>query len=120
MLYQIREDVKSGVYVENLTEGYVKNLKELSQLLIKVCLTLSFPVPLWKQIPLYSSDCSKRTHTLGYSRCDTIVNFQNNMGCETLLCYKKKKLTTPLEFGRLFMKPRRFSFVSDAMQTTRK
>uniref|UniRef100_A0A1J3GK69 Kinesin-like protein KIN12B n=5 Tax=Noccaea caerulescens TaxID=107243 RepID=A0A1J3GK69_NOCCA len=31
----IREDVKSGVYVENLTEGYVKNLKELSQLLIK-------------------------------------------------------------------------------------
>ncbi|CAH2052903.1 unnamed protein product [Thlaspi arvense] len=31
----IREDVKSGVYVENLTEGYVKNLKDLSQLLIK-------------------------------------------------------------------------------------
>ncbi|CAH8362950.1 unnamed protein product [Eruca vesicaria subsp. sativa] len=31
----IREDVKSGVYVDNLTEGYVKNLKDLSQLLIK-------------------------------------------------------------------------------------
>ncbi|CAN8268659.1 unnamed protein product [Cochlearia groenlandica] len=31
----IREDVKSGVYVENLTEGYVKSLKELSQFLIK-------------------------------------------------------------------------------------
>ncbi|KAL1219322.1 Kinesin-like protein KIN-12B [Cardamine amara subsp. amara] len=31
----IREDVKSGVYVENLTEEYVKNLKDLSKLLIK-------------------------------------------------------------------------------------
>ncbi|KAG2306772.1 hypothetical protein Bca4012_084258 [Brassica carinata] len=31
----IREDVKSGVYVESLTEGYVRNLKDLSQLLIK-------------------------------------------------------------------------------------
>ncbi|CAD5327860.1 unnamed protein product [Arabidopsis thaliana] len=31
----IREDVKSGVYVENLTEEYVKNLTDVSQLLIK-------------------------------------------------------------------------------------
>ncbi|KAJ0235741.1 Kinesin-like protein KIN-12B [Hirschfeldia incana] len=31
----IREDVKSGVYVEDLTEGKVKNLQDLSQLLIK-------------------------------------------------------------------------------------
>ncbi|WZZ03677.1 hypothetical protein YC2023_089598 [Brassica napus] len=31
----IREDVKLGVYVDNLTKGYVKNLKDLSQLLIK-------------------------------------------------------------------------------------
>jgi kinesin family protein 15 len=31
----IREDVKSGVYVENLTEEYVKNLKDLSKLLVK-------------------------------------------------------------------------------------
>ncbi|CAH8314342.1 unnamed protein product [Eruca vesicaria subsp. sativa] len=31
----IREGVKSGVYVENLTDGEVKNLKDLSNLLIK-------------------------------------------------------------------------------------
>ncbi|CAA7028019.1 unnamed protein product [Microthlaspi erraticum] len=31
----IREDVKSGVYVENLTEEYVNNLGDVSQLLIK-------------------------------------------------------------------------------------
>ncbi|ESQ56240.1 hypothetical protein EUTSA_v10024229mg [Eutrema salsugineum] len=31
----IREDVKSGVYVENLTEEYVNNLTDVSQLLIK-------------------------------------------------------------------------------------
>ncbi|XP_010532718.1 PREDICTED: kinesin-like protein KIN-12B [Tarenaya hassleriana] len=31
----IREDVKSGVYVENLTEEYVQNLKDVTQLLIK-------------------------------------------------------------------------------------
>nr|DAD24097.1 TPA_asm: hypothetical protein HUJ06_025560 [Nelumbo nucifera] len=32
---QIREDVKSGVYVENLTEEYVSTMKDVSQLLIK-------------------------------------------------------------------------------------
>ncbi|XP_058103124.1 kinesin-like protein KIN-12B [Magnolia sinica] len=32
---QIREDVKSGVYVDNLTEEYVCTMKDLSQLLIK-------------------------------------------------------------------------------------
>ncbi|CAH2079246.1 unnamed protein product [Thlaspi arvense] len=31
----IREDVKTGVYVENLTEEYVNNLTDVSQLLIK-------------------------------------------------------------------------------------
>lgn len=33
---QIREDVKSGVYVENLTEEYVSTMKDVTQLLIKV------------------------------------------------------------------------------------
>ncbi|CAN1837828.1 Kinesin-like protein KIN-12B [Linum perenne] len=33
---QIREDVKSGVYVENLTEEYVFTLKDVNRLLIKV------------------------------------------------------------------------------------
>ncbi|OMO75912.1 hypothetical protein CCACVL1_15994 [Corchorus capsularis] len=32
---QIREDVKSGVYVENLTEEYVNSMKDVTQLLIK-------------------------------------------------------------------------------------
>ncbi|KAJ7957285.1 Kinesin-like protein [Quillaja saponaria] len=32
---QIREDVKSGVYVENLTEEYVSTMKDVTQLLIK-------------------------------------------------------------------------------------
>ncbi|KAL6342691.1 hypothetical protein AAG906_013097 [Vitis piasezkii] len=32
---QIREDVKSGVYVENLTEEYVCTMKDVTQLLIK-------------------------------------------------------------------------------------
>ncbi|KAF3787603.1 Kinesin-like protein [Nymphaea thermarum] len=32
---QIREDVKSGVYVENLTEEYVNSMEDLTQLLIK-------------------------------------------------------------------------------------
>ncbi|KAL6194131.1 hypothetical protein ACLB2K_035215 [Fragaria x ananassa] len=32
---QIREDVKSGVYVENLTEECVRNIKDVTQLLIK-------------------------------------------------------------------------------------
>ena len=42
MCHQIREDVKSGVYVENLTEEYVKNLTDVSQLLIKVCYFFGF------------------------------------------------------------------------------
>jgi len=42
MCHQIREDVKSGVYVENLTEEYVKNLTDVSQLLIKVCYSFWF------------------------------------------------------------------------------
>ncbi|XVF37885.1 hypothetical protein REPUB_Repub20aG0049500 [Reevesia pubescens] len=32
---QLREDVKSGVYVENLTEEYVSSMKDVTQLLIK-------------------------------------------------------------------------------------
>ncbi|XP_039041107.1 kinesin-like protein KIN-12B [Hibiscus syriacus] len=32
---QIREDVKSGVYVENLTEKYVSSMKDVTQLLVK-------------------------------------------------------------------------------------
>lgn len=37
MSQQIREDAKSGVYVENLTVEYVDNLTDVSQLLVKVC-----------------------------------------------------------------------------------
>jgi hypothetical protein len=33
---QIREDVKSGVYVENLTEEQVSTMKDVTQLLLKV------------------------------------------------------------------------------------
>ncbi|KAJ0042951.1 hypothetical protein Pint_17820 [Pistacia integerrima] len=36
MAPKIREDVKSGVYVENLTEEYVCTMKDVTQLLIKV------------------------------------------------------------------------------------
>ncbi|XP_022735005.1 kinesin-like protein KIN-12B [Durio zibethinus] len=32
---QIREDVKSGIYVENLTEEYVSTMKDMTQLLLK-------------------------------------------------------------------------------------
>lgn len=34
---QIREDVRTGVYVEYLTEEYVFTVKDVIQLLIKVC-----------------------------------------------------------------------------------
>ncbi|CAJ1938781.1 unnamed protein product [Sphenostylis stenocarpa] len=37
LLTQIREDVKSGVYVENLTEVQVCTKEDVTQLLIKVC-----------------------------------------------------------------------------------
>ncbi|XP_058776427.1 kinesin-like protein KIN-12A [Vicia villosa] len=33
---QIREDVKSGVYVENLTENQVSTMEDVTQLLLKV------------------------------------------------------------------------------------
>jgi len=36
LLIQIREDVKSGIYVENLTEEHVFTVKDVNQLLIKV------------------------------------------------------------------------------------
>ena len=36
LFVQIREDVKSGVYVENLTEEHVCTMKDVTQLLIKV------------------------------------------------------------------------------------
>ena len=39
--FQIREDVKSGVYVENLTEECVCTMKDVTQLLIKVCMNNS-------------------------------------------------------------------------------
>ncbi|PNX61647.1 kinesin-like protein KIN12B-like, partial [Trifolium pratense] len=32
---QIKEDVKSGIYVENLTEVHVRTVKDVNQLLIK-------------------------------------------------------------------------------------
>lgn len=38
---QIREDVKSGVYVENLTEEPVSSIKDVTQLLIKVFVTIT-------------------------------------------------------------------------------
>lgn len=37
LFIQIREDVKSGIYVENLTEEHVCTVKDVNQLLIKVC-----------------------------------------------------------------------------------
>lgn len=37
LFIQIREDVKSGIYVENLTEEHVFTMKDVNQLLIKVC-----------------------------------------------------------------------------------
>jgi len=36
LFIQIREDVKSGIYVENLTEEHVFTVKDVNQLLIKV------------------------------------------------------------------------------------
>lgn len=39
---QIREDVKSGVYVENLKEESACTMKDVTQLLIKVCSLLNF------------------------------------------------------------------------------
>lgn len=39
-VFQIREDVKTGVYVDNLTEEYVCSMKDITKLLIKVCLLL--------------------------------------------------------------------------------
>ena len=34
---QIREDVKSGIYVENLTEECVRTMEDVNKLLMKVC-----------------------------------------------------------------------------------
>lgn len=40
--FQLREDVKSGVYVENLTEESVCTMKDVTQLLLKVSSLLYF------------------------------------------------------------------------------
>lgn len=52
---QIREDVKSGIYVENLTEECVRTMSDVKQLLMKVCFnnatwtaTIVWFVELWK------------------------------------------------------------------------
>jgi hypothetical protein len=37
LFIQVREDVKSGIYTENLTEEHVFTVKDVNQLLIKVC-----------------------------------------------------------------------------------
>lgn len=34
---QIREDTKTGVYVEGLTEEYVSNMDDVTSLLVRVC-----------------------------------------------------------------------------------
>ena len=47
---QIREDVKSGVYVENLTEEDVSSMKDVTQLLIKVFVKLTLPQALYYDI----------------------------------------------------------------------
>jgi len=47
---QIREDVKSGVYVENLTEEDVSSMKDVTQLLIKVFVKLTLPRALYYDI----------------------------------------------------------------------
>jgi hypothetical protein len=36
MCVQIREDTKTGIYVDGLTEEYVSNVKDVMRLLIKV------------------------------------------------------------------------------------
>jgi len=47
LFVQIREDVKSGVYVENLSEEPVSSIKDVTQLLIKVFVTLTLPLVLY-------------------------------------------------------------------------
>ena len=47
---QIRGDVKSGVYVENLTEEDVSSMKDVTQLLIKVFVKLTLPRALYYDI----------------------------------------------------------------------
>ena len=37
LLTQIREDTKTGVYVEGLTEEYVSNMDDVISLLVRVC-----------------------------------------------------------------------------------
>lgn len=34
---QIKDDAKSGLYIENLTEEYVTSYDDVTQILIKVC-----------------------------------------------------------------------------------
>jgi hypothetical protein len=38
-LFQISDDAKNGLYVENLTEEYVTSFEDVTQILIKVCNT---------------------------------------------------------------------------------
>lgn len=42
---QIREDSKTGVYVEALTEEYVSNLDDVTRLLVRVWFRVPFKFP---------------------------------------------------------------------------
>ncbi len=51
MCVQIREDTKTGIYVDGLTEEYVSNVKDVMRLLIKVFfLWVSFSLTLFSFI----------------------------------------------------------------------
>lgn len=41
-MWQIREDSKKGVYVENLKEEEVSNARDVIQLLVQVCNSSTF------------------------------------------------------------------------------
>ncbi|KAK9082516.1 hypothetical protein Syun_031298 [Stephania yunnanensis] len=65
---RIREDVKAGVYVENLTEEYVSTIKDLKHLLIKVIAAYSYN-PSTKAAIIIDSVCS-RTPVDDKESCD--------------------------------------------------
>ncbi|KAK9169135.1 hypothetical protein Syun_001275 [Stephania yunnanensis] len=64
----IREDVKAGVYVENLTEEYVSTIKDLKHLLIKLFFAYSYN-PSTKAAVIIDSVCS-RTPVDDKESCD--------------------------------------------------
>lgn len=56
---QIREDVKTGVYVDNLTEEYVCSMKDIIKLLTKVCLLQNLHRVLFHLVKFISQFCNE-------------------------------------------------------------